>query len=217
MSGARDVEDGDPVAAHGLPSSPAEGVAMSQLATLEYSLHELSRVVGALNDSEMDTISNCAPWTVRQLASHALNNQLLWAGMVTGEDLVSAEDTMGAVAYEGDLALFADDVARRALALWETEGVLLQTHVTPLGELPGSIVINFPTIDALAHSWDLTASVGRAIEFTPEEIPAIAAVVEATCTDGARAMGLIKAATEPPGDATDTERLIAAAGRTIPR
>jgi uncharacterized protein (TIGR03086 family) len=190
---------------------------MSQLATLEYSLDELRGVVAALDDSEMDMISNCAPWTVRRLASHALNNQLLWAGMVTGEDLVSAEVAMGAVAYEGDLALFADDVARRALALWETEGVLTQTHDTPLGELPGSIVINFPTIDALAHAWDLSASVGRAIEFTPEEMPAISAVVEATCTDGARAMGLIKAATETPGDATDTERLIAMAGRTIHR
>jgi hypothetical protein len=41
--------------------------------------------------------------------------------------------------------------------------------------------------------------------------------VEATCNDGARAMGLIKAATEPPADATDTERMMAAAGRAIRR
>ena len=63
----------------------------------------------------METVSNCAPWTVRRLASHTLNNQLLWAGLVTGEQLVSPEETMGAVAYDGDLAAYADDVARRAL------------------------------------------------------------------------------------------------------
>ena len=124
---------------------------MSELATLEYSLDELRHVVAALDDAEMDTVSNCAPWTVRQLASHALNNQLLWAGMVTGEELVSAEDTMGAVAYDGDLAAYADDVARRALALWRDRRRADAIHVTPLGELPGSVVINFPTIDALAH------------------------------------------------------------------
>jgi hypothetical protein len=73
---------------------------MNEVAMLEYSLDELSRVVAALDDAEMDTVTNCAPWTVRQLASHALNNQLLWAGMVTGEELVSAEVTMGAVAYD---------------------------------------------------------------------------------------------------------------------
>ncbi|HEU5307407.1 MAG TPA: TIGR03086 family metal-binding protein [Acidimicrobiia bacterium] len=190
---------------------------MTQLDTLEYSLHELQRSVAALADSQMGTVSNCAPWTVRELASHALNNQLLWAGMVTGEHLVSPEDTMGAVAYEGDLSRFADDVVRQAMALWRTEGVLAQTHVTPLGELPGSIVINFPTIDALAHAWDVAASVGRALEFAPEEMPAITAVVEATCTDAAREHGLIQAVAAVPGDATDTERLMAAAGRTIPR
>jgi len=190
---------------------------MSQLATLGYALDELTGVVAALDDSEMDTVTNCAPWTVRQLASHALNNQLLWAGLVTGEETVSAEVTMGAVAYDGDLALFADDVARRVVAMWATEGVLDRIHATPLGELPGSMVINFSIIDALAHAWDLSASLGRAIEFNAEAIPSITAVVDVTCTDGARAMGLIQPATELPSDVTDTERLMAAAGRTVPR
>ncbi len=190
---------------------------MSQLATLRYALDELTGVVAALDDSQMDTVTNCAPWTVRRLASHAVNNQLLWAGIVTGEETVSAQDTMGAVAYDGDLAPIADDAARRSFAMWNTEGVLEKVHATPFGDLPGSIVINFAIIDALAHSWDLSASVGQAIEFTPEEIPEVSAVVEATCTDGARALGLIQPATKPPDDATDTERLMAAAGRTISR
>ncbi len=162
-------------------------------------------------------MTNCEPWTVRRLASHALNNQLLWAGLVTGQQLVSVEDTMGAVPYEGDLAPFADDVAARAMAMWSTDGVLEAMHATPFGELPGSVVITFATIDALAHAWDLSSSVGRAIEFEPQAMPSISAIVEATCTDDVRAMGLIKAATEPPTDATDTERLMAVAGRTIRR
>src|SRR3954453_13301286 len=119
---------------------------------------------------------------------------------------------MGADAYEGDLARYADDVAGRALALWETDGVLDAIHVTPLGELPGSVVINFPTIDALAHAWDLSASVGRAIEFTPEQPPALSALVDATCTDAARDHGLTRAVTIAPDDATETERLMALAG-----
>jgi|SRR4051794_25761827 uncharacterized protein (TIGR03086 family) len=190
---------------------------MSQLSVLEYSLDELRRVVAALDDTEMDTVSNCAPWTVQRLASHALNNQLLWAGMVTGNQLVSPEATMGAVAYDGDLAAYADDVARRALNLWQTDGVLAQTHVTPLGELPGSIVINFPTIDALAHAWDLSASVGHPIEFAPSELSAISAIVDATCTDAARDHGLIQPVTDAPADANTSERLMALAGRAIPR
>lgn len=190
---------------------------MTQVETLEFALSELRTVVDSLDSSAMDTVTNCEPWTVRQLASHALNNQLLWAGMVAGKQIVSVEDAMGGVPHEGDLALFADDAIRRALALWETNGVLERTHVTPFGELPGSIVILFPTVDAFVHAWDLSATVGHAIEFSPDAIPTVTAVVEATCTDAAREHGVILPATEPPADATDTERLMAAAGRTIPR
>jgi len=188
---------------------------MDQLATYEYALQELRRTVSSLDASDMDVVTNCSPWTVRQLASHAVNNQLFWAGLVTGRQLVSGEDTMSAVPYEGDLAPIADDVAARAAAMWREPGVLGGIHTTPFGELPGSAVINFPTVDALAHAWDLSSSIDRPIEFESQAMPSITAVIEATCTDGARAFGLIKAATEPPADATDTERLMAAAGRTI--
>lgn len=190
---------------------------MDQLATLEFALNELRRVVAALDETQMDTVTNCAPWTVRQLASHALNNQLLWAGIVTGRDTVSVEDTMGAVPYEGPLTPIADDAVDRAFAMWNTDGVLAGMHATPFGELPGTAVINFPIVDALAHAWDLSSTVGRAVEFPPETIPAIAAVFEATCTDAARATGLIRPATQAPAGATDTEQLMAAAGRTVHR
>ena len=50
---------------------------MDQMATLEFAIGELHREVAALDDSELDIVTNCEPWTVRRLASHALNNQLL--------------------------------------------------------------------------------------------------------------------------------------------
>jgi uncharacterized protein (TIGR03086 family) len=190
---------------------------MTQVETLKFALDELNAVVASLDRSQMDTVTNCEPWTVRQLASHAVNNQLLWAGMVTGQATVSVEDTMGAVPYEGDLVAFAQDAAGQALAMWSTEGVLERTHMTPFGELPGSVVILFPTVDAFVHAWDLSAAVGNAIEYTPAAIPTVTAVVQATCTDAAREHGVIQPATEPPANATDTERLMAAAGRSIPR
>jgi uncharacterized protein (TIGR03086 family) len=103
------------------------------------------------------------------------------------------------------------------LSAWGADGVLEAIYETPFGELPGSVVILFPTIDALAHAWDLSSSVSRPIEFPTHAMPAVSAVFEATCTDGARDAGLIQAATAPPGDATDTERLMATAGRSIHR
>jgi uncharacterized protein (TIGR03086 family) len=186
---------------------------MDQLATLEYSLSELRAVIASLAEAEMDIVSNCAPWTVRRLASHALNNQLRWAGVITGEVLVSIEDTLAAVPIEGDLVPVADQVAERVMALWRGEGIMEAIHVTPFGERPGTVVIHFATVDAIIHAWDLSASVGRPIEFRADALTALTAVVEATCTDHARAAGLIQPPTEPPADASVTERLVAAAGR----
>ena len=187
---------------------------MDPLATLAFALDELRRAVTALDDSELDSPTNCEPWTVRRLASHALNNQLLWAGLVTGEESVTFEDTMGAVPYDGNLTTYADEVAERSLEIWKTPGALTAVHATPFGDLPGSAVVNFPTIDALCHAWDLSASLGRPLEFPPEWIPAVTEVVEATCTDAVRELGLIKAVAPVGPDASDTDHLMARAGRS---
>jgi uncharacterized protein (TIGR03086 family) len=164
----------------------------------------------------MDVASNCEPWSVRRLASQALNNQLFWAGLVTEKALVSIEDTMGATPIEGDLKPVADDVVERTMELWRTSDVLARIHGTPAGDLPGSVVILFATIDAFAHAWDLSASVGRRYEFPGEMLPTIAAIIEATA-DGARGLGLIQPPTHPPDDATESERLMALIGRAITR
>lgn len=189
----------------------------TELAMLDFSLRALQEQVVDLRDDQMEIVSNCQPWTVRRLASHALNNQLFWGGVVTGEQPVSFEETMGAVPYDGDLAAYANEVVARALTMWGTDGVFDTTHVTPLGELPGAAVINFAIIDALCHAWDIAVSVGDPIEFPADLIPTISVVVAATCTDAARDHHLIKPVAPTTTDSTETERLMAAAGRPAPR
>jgi len=104
-----------------------------RFATIDVAAGKHPFPVARLDGAQMDTVTNCDPWTVRRLASHALNNQLLWAGLVTGQELVSVEDTMGAVPIEGDLAPVADDVVERAMVLWRSDGVLEAMHATPFG------------------------------------------------------------------------------------
>ena len=190
---------------------------MDDLTLLSQAEYELGRVVAELAAGDMDVVSNCPPWTVRRLASHTLKNQLFWAGLVTGQHLMPQDEAMAAVPYEGDLAPIAAEVTARVVELWHTDGVMTSSHVTPFGELPGAVVIDFALIDAAAHAWDLSASLGEPLEFDGSQIPTLTEVVAATCTDAAREHGLIKPATQPPADPTDTERLMALAGRAIPR
>jgi uncharacterized protein (TIGR03086 family) len=190
---------------------------MDHLALLTYSEDLLRQVVLGLAAEEMGLDTNCPPWTVRRLASHALKNQLFWAGSVVGEDLMALEESMAAVPYDGDLGPIAAEVTEQVVRLWHRDGIMAAEHSTPFGVLPGTVVINFAIVDAAAHAWDVSASLGRAIEFSPEAVPALTGVVALTCTDHTVELGLVKPPTEPPADATDTERLMAAAGRTIPR
>jgi len=190
---------------------------MNHLMLLEYAESQLLRVIDGLDDADMEVLTNCPPWTVRRLASHTLKNQLFWAGSVTGQQLMTLEESMGAVPYDGDLASIAAEVVPRVLELWGGDGVMTAEHDTPFGVLPGTVVVDFAIIDAAAHAWDLSASLGRAIDFPAETIATMADVVALTCTDHTVELGLVMPPTEPPADATDTERLMAAAGRTIPR
>ena len=188
---------------------------MDDLTLLTQAVRELQRVIGGVDGAELEQETNCPPWTVRRLASHVLKNQLFWAGCVTGQDLMPQAEAMAAVPYDGDLTPIAATVAEQVIELWHTDGVLEAHHVTPFGELPGAVVVNFALIDAAAHTWDLSASLGRPIEFPAEWVPGMTRVVELTCTEHTVELGLVKPPVEPAADATDTQRLMAAAGRQI--
>jgi uncharacterized protein (TIGR03086 family) len=190
---------------------------MDHLTLLDYAEGQLVQVIHGIDAADLEVVTNCPPWTVRRLASHSLKNQLFWAGRVTGQQLMTLEESMGAVPYDGDLAPIATEVATRVLELWRSNDVLTEQHDTPFGVLPGAVVLDFAIIDAAAHAWDLSASLGSAIEFAPETISAMTDVVALACTDHTVELGLVKPPTEPPANATDTERLMAAAGRAIPR
>jgi uncharacterized protein (TIGR03086 family) len=190
---------------------------VDRLVLLELAETQLVEVIRTLEDDELDLDTNCPPWTVRRLASHVLKNQLFWAGSISGQQLMGLQEAMGAVAYDGDLAPIAADVTERALELWRVPGVMTAQHDTPFGVLPGTVVVDFAIIDAAAHAWDLSASLGRGIDFAAETIPTMTEVVALTCTDHTVELGLVKPPVTPPPDASDTERLMAAAGRTIGR
>jgi uncharacterized protein (TIGR03086 family) len=188
---------------------------MDVLTLLTEAEGRLREVVSGIDDAELDVVSNCAPWTVRRLAGHALKNQLFWAGVVTGQDLMAQDEAMAAVPYDADLGPVAAEVTATVVELWHTAGVLEARHVTPFGELPGAVVVDFALVDAAAHAWDLSASVGRPMECPPGWVDDLTGVVERTCTDHAVEIGLVKPPTEAPPDATASERLMARAGRIV--
>src|SRR3954447_7999032 len=101
---------------------------MDHLELLEHAEGQLVTVIRGLEEPEMEVVTNCAPWTVRRLASHVLKNQLFWAGVATGQQLMALEEVMAAVPYDGDLAPIAADVAAQGLGLWHRPDVMAAQH-----------------------------------------------------------------------------------------
>ncbi len=188
---------------------------MDDLTLLTGAEHELNRVIATLEGGELDVVSNCPPWTVRRWPAMLSRTSSSGPGSSPARTSWRRTRRWPLVPYEGELAPIAAEVTDRVARLWHTEGVLAAHHDTPFGELPGAVVVNFAIVDAAAHAWDLSASLGRAIEFPSDWIPRMTGVVELTCTEHAVEIGLVKPPTEPPDGATDTHRLMAAAGRTV--
>ena len=67
---------------------------MDHLTLLEHAESQLVQVIHGLDEAEMDVVTNCPPWTIRRLASHALKNQLVWAGSASDQQLMPLDEAM---------------------------------------------------------------------------------------------------------------------------
>lgn len=186
---------------------------MDPVETLSKCLDNLRGTVASVPADEWDTVTNCEPWTADVLLGHALASQQLWLGAVDGDERVSLGAVMSPEPVGGDRLARVDAVIADAIATWRTPGVLERDLTGPFGTLPGSATLVFPSIDALAHTWDLASSVGLDPELSPEMLEIGEALVAAAVNDTTRSFGLFAEPPTLPDDATDTDRLMAKAGR----
>ena len=68
--------------------------------------------------------------------------------------------------------------------------------------------------DLVVHGWDLARATGQDDAIAPQDVEAIAAMVDGM-GDMMRSNGVIKDPQEPAPDASDQDRLLAALGRKV--
>ncbi len=186
---------------------------MDPIDTLARCLAHTRATVAAVPDGEWTTVTNCEPWTADVLLGHIVASQLLWLGAIDGNERVSVSQVMKPEALGGDRLARLDEVIDEALTVWRTDGVLDRDITGAFGTLPGYDTIVFPSIDALAHTWDLASSTGLDPDLPDEMLPIAKDLVARAVNDTTRQFGLFA---EPPAldaHATETDRLMALAGR----
>lgn len=186
---------------------------MDPVETLEQCLRHMRATVAAVPDDEWDTVTNCAPWTADVLAGHMVASQLLWLGTIDGNQRVDVGQVMKPEALGGDRLARIDEVIDEAIRVWSTDGVLERDLTGAFGTLPGRDTIVFPSIDALAHTWDLASSTGLDPDLPDDMLPVATDLIDRAVNDTTRSFGLFADEPTLADDVSDTDRLMARAGR----
>jgi uncharacterized protein (TIGR03086 family) len=106
------------------------------------------------------------------------------------------------------------EAAKAALTAAAIEGTLERTHQSPLGELPGAVLIGLPTADVFVHGWDLAHATGQQVEFDEELATHVLDFVHQAFTDGRPPPPIFGAEVAVVGSAPAMDRLVGFLGRT---
>ena len=85
-------------------------------------------------------------------------------------------------------------------------------HATPLGDMPGSVLGGFTTLDIAVHGWDLARATGQQANLDDDLAGEVLAFARQAITDTTRAPRIGPEVAARPG-ASATDRLVAFLGR----
>jgi len=182
--------------------------------TLQQACATTGHIVEQITDDQLVLPTPCDRWDVRALLNHVLGTLAL------GQALLS--DKPSAVAMgPGELPdsdLVGDD-PHKAYRLG-VEGLLRaaagdtfdRVHATPFGDMPGSILGGFTTLDIVVHGWDLATATGQPAALDDELAETVLAFAHQAITADTRGPRI---GPEIPvsSDASLTDRLVAYLGR----
>jgi len=172
------------------------------------------RFVDNVSDDQFDLATPCADWDVRSLLNHLVGTLTL------GRALMS-DSVPPAIAPGGlpETDLLGDDPVKAyrsgvdALLAAASDDSFTRTHTTPMGEMPGTMLGGFTTLDIAVHGWDLATATGQTAALDDALAREILAFAHQTLTDDTRAPRIAAAVAVAP-TASVTDQLVGFLGRT---
>ncbi len=188
---------------------------MDPIAALDTSAARVVQLVGRVDRSDWSRPTPCAGWDVRELVGHLIATMrghvdLLHGGPASG--LAGLMEQQAGVGGD-DLLTAVSDAATAVRAAFTEPGALERTVHHPIGDVPGSRLLQMRTTENVVHGWDLATALGL-----PAAIDdALAAHVHEYLAPRAAALpatGFYAPPKRSPApDASVQERLLALVGR----
>jgi uncharacterized protein (TIGR03086 family) len=170
------------------------------------------RLIAGVRDEQWTDPTPCSEWNVRDLVSHVVMGNRLFAGILTGTAPAGPPDP--ALPPAG-LARAYQDSAADLVAAFGRPGVLDQVFTVPFGTVPGSAALHLRITEILAHGWDLARATGQPADFPAD-------ITEQELAFSAGTLGRIPPDRHPfapsrpvADDAPSIDRLAALLGREV--
>ena len=198
------------MAAPATPNAPAGLLARALDATGD--------LVAGVRPDQWEAPTPCTGWSVRDLVNHFVGGNHMFAGILRGGQLAPPAQAAKARSADhlGDDPVAAYRQSGRALQdAFAQPGVLEQMFPSPVGTVPGVVVLHLRITELLVHGWDLARATAQ-----PAALPADLAEQELLFTRGKLAdIPADRQPFAPPqpvsADAPAIDRLAACLGRRV--
>jgi uncharacterized protein (TIGR03086 family) len=151
----------------------------------------------------------CTEWDVRQVVSHIVGMNRVFAAMLAGERPPARSEL-----EPQELLSAYRDTSQELLAAFREPGVLERSFQSPMGAATGAERLSIRLYDLLAHGWDVAKATEQVAALPEDAAEAALAFVGNQLTDEARP-GRFAPAQPTPQDASSVERLVAFLGRSV--
>ena len=154
---------------------------------LARSIESTKRVLAKVSAEQLDDVTPCASWSVRDLVNHIVGSTNWFAATVeSGIAPTLGNDIGGPDITGGDVMAAYTEGASAALAAFRSPGSMEKSLKLPFGEMPGAAFVMMAANDQFQHGWDLAKATGQSRELDPKLAAELLGFARGTIPDAFR-------------------------------
>ncbi len=186
-------------------------VPLDVAAGFDRALGPAKRLVDGVRPEQWSNATPCAEWNVRALLNHLVGGFLRTTAQIRDQPLPDrSQDHLG----DDPRAAFAA-AAQATHDAFLQPGVMESVYPSPIGEVPGMVLVQIRILELLVHGWDLARATAQTPEM-PEDLAEQALFLTRLQLEGQpRDGGPFAAERAAPAGAPPLDRLAAYLGREI--
>ena len=183
----------------------------SPLDQLDRWLASVGELISSIRPEQWAAPTPCTDWTVRELVSHLVGMNRVFAALLADEP---PPRRGGAGAAEEDLVRAYRESAAALLAAFSQPGALDRSYRGPLGAATGAERLQIRLYDLLAHGWDLARATGQPAQLPDDAAEHALAFARVQIVDSTRPGRFGPVQVVSP-EAPAIDRLVAFLGRRV--